>query len=77
MKTLYDIAEIEQAINYWIRRQAADDALALCHSARVLADVYGLMIYHHQASVNVAALNAEQATALAMALEQGELVFRG
>lgn len=75
MKTLYAILDIEQAINYWTRRQAADDKFALCPSASVLADVYGLMIYGHQNTVAATALTAEQARALDIALNQRELTL--
>lgn len=73
MKANYSIAEIEQAINYWTRRQAADSHWALCPSARVLADVYGAMIYRHDTSVSADGLNAAQSQAIETALHQMEL----
>lgn len=73
MKANYSIAEIEQAINYWTRRQAADSHWALCPSARVLADVYGEMIYRHDTSVAAEALNERQSQAIETALHQMEL----
>lgn len=73
MKSNYSIAEIEQAINYWTRRQAADSHWALCPAARVLADVYGEMIYRHDISIAADALDAEQSRAIETALHQMEL----
>lgn len=75
MKTNYSIAEIEQAINYWTRHQAADSHWTLCPAASVLANVYGEMIFHHAVSVSVDALNAEQSRAMETALQQMEFKF--
>ncbi|VVE87326.1 DUF3717 domain-containing protein [Pandoraea bronchicola] len=73
MKANYSIAEIERAINYWTGRQAADSHWSLCQSARVLANVYGEMIYRRETSIAAEALNAEQSQAIETALHQMEL----
>ncbi|AKM29101.1 hypothetical protein AB870_01625 [Pandoraea faecigallinarum] len=73
MKANYSIADIEQAINYWTRHQAADSNLSLCPSARALANVYGEMIYRRETSVAADALNGEQSQAIETALHQLEL----
>ncbi|WP_244808676.1 DUF3717 domain-containing protein [Caballeronia zhejiangensis] len=67
------ITEIESAINYWRSRQAATDDFAVCPRARVLADVYGTMIYQRRERVEARTLTAEQNEAIALALAQKEL----
>ncbi|QBC32170.1 DUF3717 domain-containing protein [Pandoraea sp. XY-2] len=73
MKANYSIAEIEQAINYWTGRQAADSHWSLCQSARALANIYGEMIYRREMSIGADALDAEQSQAIETALHQMEL----
>ena len=67
------IAQIEAAINVWRNRspapQGKDEPLILCQQARVLADVYGLMIVGRQASVPLTSLSAAQLNALQRAFE--------
>ncbi|ABX19272.1 MULTISPECIES: DUF3717 domain-containing protein [Burkholderia cepacia complex] len=62
------IAEIEAAINVWRNRSPAptgpDELLVLCAEARVLADVYGVMIVSCSTSVPRSSLTATQAAAL-------------
>jgi len=60
------IAEIETAINVWRNRcpVADDESFALCREARLLADVYGLMIVSGMAEVAIATLSADQVSAL-------------
>lgn len=59
------IAQIEAAINFWRERCPVDaQNPSLCAQARVLADVYGWMIYAGKASVERAALSREQVAAL-------------
>ncbi|SOE91451.1 Protein of unknown function [Caballeronia arationis] len=69
----YSITDIENAINYWRSRQAATDDFAVCPRARMLADVYGTMIYHQRERVEARNLTAEQNEAIALALAQKEL----
>ncbi|WJN72025.1 DUF3717 domain-containing protein [Burkholderia anthina] len=62
------IAEIEGAINVWRNRSPAptgpDELLVLCAEARVLADVYGVMIVNRSGSVPRSSLTPKQAAAL-------------
>nr|WP_321897480.1 DUF3717 domain-containing protein [Burkholderia cepacia] len=62
------ITEIEVAINVWRNRSPAptwpDELLVLCAEARVLADVYGVMIVNRSTSVSRSSLTARQAAAL-------------
>ncbi|WP_250495201.1 DUF3717 domain-containing protein [Caballeronia sp. GAWG1-1] len=69
----YTLTDIENAINCWRSRQAATDDFAVCPRARVLADVYGTMIYHQRARVEARNLTAEQNEAIGHALAQKEL----
>ncbi|KUY49068.1 DUF3717 domain-containing protein [Burkholderia sp. RF2-non_BP3] len=62
------IVEIEVAINVWRNRSPAptglDELIVLCAEARVLADVYGVMIVTRATSVPRSSLTAKQAAAL-------------
>lgn len=62
------IAEIEGAINVWRNRSPAptgpDELLILCAEARVLADVYGVMIVNRSSCVPRSSLTLKQAAAL-------------
>jgi hypothetical protein len=69
----YSISDIETAINYWRSRQAATDDFAVCPRARLLADVYGTMIYRRTERVGARNLTSEQNEAIALALAQKEL----
>lgn len=70
---MYSISDIETAINYWRTRQASTDDLSICPRGRVLADVYGSMIFHQQKFVEPRNLTPEQNEALSLALAQKEL----
>lgn len=65
--TTFTIAQIEQAINYW-RAAEPGGEFALNAQARVLAGVYGLMIYDGRAHIALADLTADQVEALTAAL---------
>ncbi|GJH21383.1 hypothetical protein CBA19CS22_32595 [Caballeronia novacaledonica] len=69
----YRVTDTENAINYWRSRQAATDDFAVCPRARVLADVYGTMIYHQRERVEARNLTPEQNEAIGLALAQKEL----
>lgn len=69
----YSIADIENAINYWRDRQASGDNFAVCSRARVLADVYGSMIFFGSDRVEAKSLTPDQNEALSLALAQREL----
>ncbi|RQR26345.1 DUF3717 domain-containing protein [Burkholderia sp. Bp9143] len=65
------IAEIEGAINVWRNRSPApvgpDELLVLCPEARVLADVYGVMIVTRAKCVPRSSLTEKQTAALSRA----------
>lgn len=42
------ITDIESAINYWRAREPSPDGISLPAPTRALAEVYGLMVYHHE-----------------------------
>ncbi|EKS72789.1 DUF3717 domain-containing protein [Caballeronia sp. Lep1P3] len=70
---MYSITDVEQGINYWRGRQASTDDFSICPRGRVLADVYGSMIFHQQEFVEPRSLTPEQNEALSLALAQKEL----
>lgn len=68
--TAVTIAQIESAINHWRERSLLIDPenLVLCAQARALADIYGMMIYRRQTSVEFSTLSVQQRDALAVTL---------
>ncbi len=46
------ITDIESAINYWRARAPSPDGVTLAPELRALAEIYGLMVFHHQDRVN-------------------------
>lgn len=42
------ITDIESAINYWRARMPSADGISLPAPTRALAEVYALLIYHHE-----------------------------
>jgi len=42
------ITDVESAINWWRARQPSADGISACDQVRALAEVYGLMVYHHE-----------------------------
>jgi predicted Fe-S protein YdhL (DUF1289 family) len=42
------ITDIESAINYWREREPSPDGISLPAPTRALAEVYALMVYHHE-----------------------------
>jgi hypothetical protein len=71
----YTIAEVEQAINTWRGRHAADESGALCGPARLLAEPYTRMFLAKRETIAEAELNAEQRDAMRGALDQTNLSF--
>jgi predicted Fe-S protein YdhL (DUF1289 family) len=43
------ITDIEAAINWWRERKPSPDGLRACDEVLALAEVYGLMVYYHEA----------------------------
>ena len=48
MASSIHITDIEAAINHWRRLKPSPDGVTLAPELRALAEVYALMIYHHQ-----------------------------
>jgi uncharacterized protein len=46
------ITDIESAINYWRDKSPSPDGITLCPELRALAQVYALMVFHHQDTVS-------------------------
>ena len=42
------ITDIEAAINWWRDRSPSSDGITACREVRALAEVYALMVYHHE-----------------------------
>ena len=42
------ITDVESAINYWRQRSPSPDGVTLCPELRALAEVYALMVFHHE-----------------------------
>ena len=42
------INDVERAINWWRSRAPSPDGITACAEVRALAEVYGLMVYHHE-----------------------------
>lgn len=52
------ITDIEAAINWWRARSPSLDGISACAEVRALAEVYGTMVWRHEAQVDEAALSA-------------------
>ena len=46
------ITDIESAINWWRERSPSPDGISACAEVRALAEVYGLMVYHHESEAD-------------------------
>ena len=46
------ITDIEAAINYWRERKPSPDGITLAPEMRALAEVYALMVFHHEDEVD-------------------------
>jgi len=53
------ITDIEAAINWWRERQPSSDGLCACPEVRALAEVYGLLVYHHELECDEASMPAD------------------
>lgn len=42
------ITDVESAINYWREKRPSPDGISLAAEVRALAQVYALMVYHHE-----------------------------
>jgi predicted Fe-S protein YdhL (DUF1289 family) len=43
------ITDIESAINWWRDKSPSPDGITACAEVRALAEVYGLLVYYHEA----------------------------
>ena len=50
------ITDIESAINFWRERQPSPDGISACPEVRALAEVYALMVYHHEIECDEASM---------------------
>jgi uncharacterized protein len=50
------ITDIEAAINWWRERRPSPDGITACPEVRALAEVYALMVYHHEPLADEATL---------------------
>ena len=57
------ITDIELAINWWRARSPSADGLSACAEVRALAEVYALMVYHHESEADEASMPAAAAQA--------------
>lgn len=46
------ITDIEAAINFWRNKKPSPDGITLAPETRVLAEVYALMVYYHEAEAD-------------------------
>lgn len=53
------ITDIESAINHWRARSPSPDGISACTEVRALAEVYGLMVYYHEAECDEATMPAQ------------------
>lgn len=68
MENSYSIIEIESAINFWRDQDASKEEYGLNARVRVLADLYGRMIFDQRSAVAGSALNDAQTEALLIAM---------
>jgi predicted Fe-S protein YdhL (DUF1289 family) len=53
------ITDIESAINHWRQRTPSPDGISACAEVRALAEVYALLVYHHQTEADEASMPAD------------------
>ena len=46
------ITDIESAINWWRARSPSPDGISACAEVRALAEVYALMVWHHDLHID-------------------------
>ena len=52
------INDVERAINWWRSRAPSPDGITACAEVLALAEVYGLMVYHHEHECDEASMPA-------------------
>ncbi|WP_238558646.1 DUF3717 domain-containing protein [Paraburkholderia phenoliruptrix] len=73
MKAFLTVTEIKQAINYWRTREPSSEGCALCPKGRLLADIYGQVIYQRMQVIDISRLAPEQIEAAHIAHNQQKL----
>ncbi len=58
------ITDLEAAINWWRAKSPSPDGISACAEVRALAEVYALMVYHHENNWDPARLSALAADAV-------------
>jgi predicted Fe-S protein YdhL (DUF1289 family) len=53
------ITDIESAINYWRAREPSPDGVTLPAATRALAEVYAMMVFHHETEADEASMPAK------------------
>jgi hypothetical protein len=53
------ITDIESAINYWRAKAPSPDGVSLPAQTRALAEVYALLVYHHETEADEASMPAK------------------
>src|SRR5438105_13974282 len=51
------ITDIEAAINWWRERSPSPDGITACAPVRALAEVYALLVYHHETEADEQAMS--------------------
>lgn len=52
------ITDIEAAINYWRQQKPSPDGITLAPELRALAEVYALLVFHHETEADAASMPA-------------------
>lgn len=73
VRTEYSLEDIGNAIDYWLAHEQAEP-LSIGANARVLADIYGVMLYQRRTRVATTQLSEKQINALTIALHQLPLI---
>lgn len=58
------ITDLEAAINWWRAKSPSTDGISACAEVRALAEVYALMVYHHESQWDPAHLKPLAADAI-------------
>ncbi|GJJ30462.1 hypothetical protein ECGR_2525 [Escherichia coli] len=72
-ETVYSIEQIERAVNYWRGVEGPHDGVSLGETASRLANVYGNMIFTHEAVVAARDLDQALIGKIELAIKQQSL----
>ena len=59
------ITDIEAAINYWRQQKPSPDGITLAPELRALAEVYALLVFHHETEADATSMPAAREAWLA------------